>query len=192
MTKEVSIDLETMDNTPTSAIIAIGAVITDNDAEPDESGFTDPVIARFYSKVSLASSVAAGMTMSPGTVLWWMQQSNEARGEFKDNHKAPDLKVALGMFSTFLQMNDFNRVWGNGSDFDNAILRYAYERVGLGIPWKFWQNACYRTIKGMYPEVPFVRQGVYHNALADAESQGLHLVQILRRIEDGREKTQLS
>lgn len=193
MTREIMLDLETMDNTPTSAVIAIGAVLLDTDAPADAAGFPQYVQSRFYTQINLADAVRAGLTMSAGTVMWWLKQSDEARAAFKDNASANSLHTALLEFKEWVaNQGEFDRLWGNGVDFDNVILANAYRVDNQDRPWAYWQNACYRTLKGLFPDVPFVRQGVYHNALADAESQGLHLVKLLQRVHDGREKTQLS
>lgn len=86
------LDLETMGNGPQAAIIAIGTVAF------DMSGIKD----RFYTQVSLESSVRAGLIADPSTITWWMQQSDEARAAFKGNDKAAQLAVALGQFTTWL------------------------------------------------------------------------------------------
>lgn len=65
----IMLDLETMGNGSQAAIIAIGAVAF------DLSGIKD----RFYTQVSLESSVRAGLIADPSTIMWWMQKSDEAR-----------------------------------------------------------------------------------------------------------------
>lgn len=74
------------------------------------------------------------------------------------------------------------RVWGNGSDFDNVILRNAYAAIGSTYPWRYNDNMCYRTIKNLAPDVKMARQGVHHNALDDARSQALHLIAICNHL----------
>ena len=82
--QHVMLDLETMGTGPTAAITAIGAV-----AFSVEAGITDT----FYKKVDLESSVRNGGTMDPGTVIWWLGQSDAARKEMaalRKSAKAPD------------------------------------------------------------------------------------------------------
>lgn len=69
--KHLMIDLETMDNKPTAAITAIGAVLFN--PETGEMGET------FYRRISLTSSVDYDCTMGADTVLWWLRQSIEAK-----------------------------------------------------------------------------------------------------------------
>lgn len=168
---DVMLDLETMGNGPNAAIIAIGAV------EFDDNGIGE----KFYSVISLESSVANGGIIDASTVLWWMQQDAAARGEFVGAYDS--IAVALHDFSHWMENRghtDELKVWGNGAAFDNVILASAYRRNGTKQPWMFWNDRCYRTMKALYPRVPFVRSGTHHNAVNDAESQALHLIDILR------------
>jgi exodeoxyribonuclease VIII len=95
--------------------------------------------------------------------------------------KLPEALVQLTSF-----LNQFGRkglkVWGNGSDFDNAILAACYAAVGQPLPWDFWHNRCYRTLKALRPELKLQRQGTYHNALDDAKTQAQHAIQLLEAL----------
>ena len=162
---EVMLDLETMGNGSRAAIIAIGAVAF------DQTGVHD----HFYSTVDLESSMRAGMECDASTIMWWMQQSEQARAAFK-NPTNETLERALSAFYEFCQRNDAAGMWGNGAAFDNAILSSAYRLCGVEQPWKFWNDKCYRTIKGLYPDIRLVRKGTHHNALDDAISQAEHLI----------------
>lgn len=166
----VMVDLETMGTGPTAAIIAIGAVVFDDYA----------VSSSYYQTVSLGSSVSVGLTMDPSTVMWWMAQSDAARGEFATSGQV-EITEALATFSVWLAKNVGDReveIWGNGASFDNVILRNAYETVGRAVPWMFWADRCYRTMKAMRPDIRMERTGTHHNALHDAESQAEHLIRI--------------
>jgi len=170
---DVSLDLETMGNGPDAAIIAIGAV--------EFSLETGQLGQEFYEVVDLESSVSAGGTITPSTVLWWMQQSDEARKVFE--RKGEQISTTLHHFTGWVyQLNGVRNVciWGNGAAFDNVILRTAYERLGLKPPWNFWDDRCFRTIKALHPEVEFVKSGVAHNALDDAKNQARYLMEVLK------------
>ena len=169
---DVMLDLETMNNGPEAAIVAIGAV--EFDAQTREIG------EHFYAVVDLASAVENGGVMDASTVLWWMKRSDAARAPFAQRGEAID-KV-LQNFSDWMgnraKKGDV-RVWGNGAGFDNVILASAYRRNGTEQPWAFWNDRCYRTMKGLYPAVKMQRSGTHHNALDDAKSQARHLIDIL-------------
>ena len=161
----VMLDLETMGTGVNAAIIAIGAVRFGAGEITDE----------FYAVVDLASAVDAGLEIDAATVLWWMKQSDAARQQFE--RAGVPLRVALEQFAEWIGENA--EVWGNGASFDNAILSNAYRKCGAEQPWKFWNDRCYRTIKSLHPDVKLERFGVHHNAVDDAKSQAVHLMQML-------------
>lgn len=164
---QVMLDLETMGNGPSAAIVAIGAV-----SFSVEGGVLD----EFYKAVSLETSVLAGGVMDPSTVLWWLQQSNEAREQlFK---QSSTIELALAEFKEWLPQGA--KVWGNGAAFDNVILASACRRLNLDAPWKHWEDRCYRTMKAMYRSIPSVKPEVPHHALYDAKAQAEHLINIAR------------
>lgn len=167
---QIMLDIETMGNGSQAAITAIGAVAFD----------LTGVHAKFYAQCSLESSVKAGPIMDVSTVLWWLQQSEQARVAFKGNEKADLLEEALRLFSWFCWENQVSGMWGNGATFDNVIMSNAYRLTGLEQPWKFWHDRCYRTIKSLYPAARLVRTGTHHNAVDDAESQAVHLIDICK------------
>jgi len=170
MFDNVMLDLETMGNGPNAAITAIGAVAFDL-----EAGVLGP---EFYRIVDLASSVAGGGVMDASTVLWWLQQSDEARAMYRE--KGDHISEVLRDFSIRFEEAGGKYVWGNGSDFDNTILGSAYRRAMLPLPWWYRHNRCYRTVRGMYPGTKVEwAGGVKHNALDDAKNQALHLIKLI-------------
>lgn len=162
----IMLDLETMGNGSNAAIIAIGAVRFDAD-----------VTDKFYETIKLDSSVAHGLEIDPATVMWWMKQSDEARSQFE--RLSDHLPTVLMQFTAWIGSKAI--VWGNGSDFDNVILANAYKKCGIDVPWKFYNNRCYRTIKNLNRDIKMDRIGTHHNAVDDAESQARHLMRILSR-----------
>ena len=170
MKNKIMLDLETMGNDSKSAIIAIGAVAF-NSSE---------IVDKFYTQINLTSSMRNGGLVDGSTVIWWLKQSGEARAAFADNDSAPHLQSALLEFGNWYGRISGGEVWGNGAMFDNSILSSAYKNCGLEQPWKFWDDMCYRTVKNMYKHIKLNRVGTYHNAVDDAESQALHLIEILK------------
>lgn len=163
------LDLETMGTGNNAAIIAVGAV---KFSARGLGGF-------FYDTIDLADAVKCGLELDPSTVLWWLGQGDEARKEFTERQGKPLTRV-LESFRRFLGEPKQVRLWGNGSDFDNVILANAYNAVNMEVPWKFYNNRCYRTMKNMYRDVAMVRDGTHHNALDDAKTQAAHLIEIAR------------
>jgi exodeoxyribonuclease VIII len=166
----VMIDLETMGIKTTAPIIAIGACAFDFK--------TKTIGEKFYKIINLQSTIDNGAIIEADTVLWWLKQSELARAEFSLNgFNIPNVLLEFSLW-----LSSFGKevkIWGNGSDFDNVILSASFERQNLPLPWKFWNNRCYRTIKNLYPEIKLERIGTHHNALDDAIYQATHLIKIL-------------
>jgi 3' exoribonuclease, RNase T-like len=177
----VMIDLETLGRKPGCKILSLGAVTF------GPHGFG----REFY--VEAKHSDQGLLTADQETLVWWSEQDIFARDRlFSDQDKKPNLRQLLGQFSGWLievaGLNDRGRVdakiWGNGADFDNAILQVAYAAVAqTDQPWDFWNNRCYRTLKGLAPTIKMVRTGVHHNALDDARSQATHAIQLLNHLQ---------
>ncbi|MCS2152404.1 3'-5' exoribonuclease [Scandinavium goeteborgense] len=177
------IDLETMGNKPSAPIVAIGAVFFD--PQTGELG------AEFYNAVNLSSDMALGAVPDGDTILWWLKQSAEARAAICTDDTLP-IADALSELSAFISRNSENprylKVWGNGSNFDNVILRAAYERAGHACPWQFWNDSDVRTMVllgrqlGFDPKRDMPFDGVAHNALADARHQVKYVSAIWQRL----------
>lgn len=167
--KNIMLDIETMGNTSQAAIISIASVYFDSTG----LGKT------FYKKVNLQSSCAAGLKMDPDTVLWWMDQSDEARAEFKT--KGDPLYFVLKQLRDFISVDSF--IWGKGSDFDNVILKNAFLSANFPIPWNHKNNRCFRTLQEMFPNIPMRENLVKHNALEDAKWQAEYAIKALKVLE---------
>lgn len=172
----IMLDLETMGNGPQAAIIAIGAVAFDPE--------TKTLGPEFYRTVDLQSSVDCGGVMDPSTVMWWMQQGDEARAAF--TRPGQHIIGALIDFKDYVQElpdPEKVKVWGNGAAFDNVILASAYRRQQMHPPWEFRNDRCFRTMRDLAPpDLDFKRIGTYHNALDDAKSQAVYLMDILEAL----------
>lgn len=171
------VDLETMGTSNDAAIVSIGAVAFTDDGE---------MLGTYYMPVDLESSMENGGLVDASTILWWMKQSDVARGEFTAKPTVSIVDALLSFEEFWDDMAGENGVlWGNGATFDNVILGSAYSRIGLKTPWKFRNSLCYRTMKNQYPNIlPDETDGIHHNALHDAEFQTLHLIKILKHIKE--------
>lgn len=190
--QDCMLDLETMGTAPDSAIISIGAVMFDP--------LTMKLGAEFHKVISLQSCAKRGRKFDPSTILWWLEQSDEARSALTKSGVVHELGGALGTFSdwicrsatdpelgpTTVAGTETVRMWGNGAGFDNVLLEESYKACGLPVPWKFYNNRCYRTVKALRPDIKLVRTGTHHNALDDAKSQALHLMKILEAMRHGQ------
>ena len=168
----IMIDIETMGNGSHAAIISIGAIYFDATGTGRS----------FYKKVSLESSVSAGLEMDADTVLWWLKQSDAARKEFET--KGDPVYFVLRRLSEFI--NKDCTIWGNGATFDNVILANAFQKFNMSVPWLFYNNRCFRTMKNLFPHIEIPKNEVKHNALADATWQAQYAVEVLKSLPDNK------
>lgn len=177
--QHVMLDLETLGTSNKAVVLSIGAVKFDP--------YSSDLGQTFYVELTgdLKTQQANGRIIDASTVLWWMQQGAMAKQVFSD----PPIEgvIRASTVSALLQFRDFINdpetcLWGNGADFDNAILADLYRDMAIPVPWSFRFNRCFRTIKGMFPEVTIARDGVHHNALDDAVHQAKHLQEIMKCI----------
>jgi len=157
------LDLETLATDADAVIVSLGAVFFDKENIGD----------KFYAILDLDDQIAKGRTKSEQTLDWWAKQSDAVRAVFdQPRTKTPEV---LENFTKWLGEEKVC-IWGNGSDFDNAVLGSCYENFGIKRPWSYSNNRCFRTLKNIcaFPKggIP-PRGGTYHNALDDAVHQAV-------------------
>jgi exodeoxyribonuclease VIII len=165
------LDLETFGNGNDAVIVSIGAVRFDEKSLLDE----------FHVGVDPRSCQALGLKIDADTIMWWMHPDRADARAALLALETVDLASALAGFTEWAG-NDITAIWGNGSTFDNVILRSAYRACGLEYPVSFWQDQCYRTIKYRAPGIEIVREGTHHDALDDARCQTKHLQAIAEHL----------
>jgi DNA polymerase III epsilon subunit-like protein len=165
----VMLDKETLGTRADAVILSIGAVKFDLDGDHIDD-------AAFYASVSIDSNLDAGRTIDEDTLLWWMDQSPEARAVFSEPKTT--LNNALSDFVEWF--GDATYVWSNGASFDIVMMSNALRAAGMSIPWKFYNERCVRTYKNI-PGMKNIKveNTLKHNALADAIAQAklVHAIQ---------------
>lgn len=184
--KDCMTDLETLGTRAGCTILSIGAVMFDPE--------TKMLGARFYVVINRYSCKQCGLFEDTDTLKWWEEQSPSARKvlTLSDSNSSEPLETALTSFKHFLSNHGAEnvRVWGNGADFDNAILQSAWAAcMRTPLPWEFWNNRCYRTLKGFLSRVKITRIGTHHNALDDAIDQAVHAMVIMEKLGLSRRNT---
>lgn len=187
MITHIMLDLETLGTVPGCVAFSIGAVVF----YPEERRLG----SEFYEIVDINSCLDRYLREEEDTKAWWEKQSEEARVallEARDPTVATPLVDALENFNGWQRAQGLKsdlRIYGNGADFDNPILRCMYDAAGVKPYAGAWGGRCYRTLKNLDellgPTFKFEkleRRGTYHNALDDAKSQAIHLMDNLRRI----------
>lgn len=171
------LDLETLGKGPNAPIVAIGAVCIKGAKPVDE----------LYRRARLESAMHPTFGRQPdaSTIQWWLQQSTEARAEIDGSQPSNDIFSALRQLADWMAIYATESeaiVWGNGSSFDNVILRSTFEACGLSLPWQFRHDRDLRTILALYPEAKNVGEfeGTKHHALHDARHEAKQLCKALR------------
>lgn len=156
----VMVDIETLGREPGAIITTIGAVVG-----TVEDGITD----RYYAKISPVNAQSKGLEFDADTVRWWSRQKP---GVFKESLSGTlTLEQALEGLTTFIKSNKGKFVWGNAPSFDCSLLEAAYKAVDMKVPWLFYNERCFRTLKNLLPQEQVKFEGDKHNALHDAEYQ---------------------
>jgi exodeoxyribonuclease VIII len=183
--KDLMLDLETLGTGRDAAIIAIGALRFERSA-PSLDGES------FYRVIKLSGDIGA---IDPATVLWWMQQSQEARDAiFSEAAQATAIPLtdALSEFSKWVGPK-VERLWTNGPMFDERLIREANARKGSRFPIGFRESRCCRTYYDLAREmmgnegakrvldegedrrIPVGVNKTKHNALGDCYRQAAHI-----------------
>ncbi len=172
------LDLETMGKNPDAPIISIGAIFFD-----PQTGDMGP---EFSKTIDLET---AGGVIDRDTIKWWLKQSREAQSAIMTDEIPLD--DALLQLREFIDENSgefFVRVWGNGANFDNVILRRSYERQGIPCPWRYCNDRDVRTIVELGKAIDFDArtaipfEGERHNALDDARYQAKYVSAIWQKL----------
>lgn len=172
--EKIMLDLETLGVNPGCVILSVGAVRFDN------SG----ILNEFHAHIDLESACSAGLVIEPSTVMWWLKQSEAARNNLTQSDRE-GLCDVLGRFSDWVGDAKVE-IWANGASFDFAILKSTCEAVGMSVPWQFWNERCFRTLKNLVSKEIYaalsVQPTVAHDALADARAQALTTINLLNHL----------
>lgn len=165
MNNHVMIDIETLGTTADTVVLSIGAVRFDP-MKPDDNA------EAFYAVLDVEDQLAIGRTVSHSTFCWWMRQSKEARIAIAgENVKAVPANEALDDLRKFIPKK-VEGVWGNGSDFDNAILQHMNGQFDPRPLWPFRANRCFRTFTKLFDPMKHLQPVANdHNALNDCWNQ---------------------
>lgn len=112
----------------------------------------------------------------PETLDWWSKQPSWKYDAAFSGVQPVD--KMLEKFAVYLKQFPSKRVWGNSASFDLKILEHAYITCGLPVPWGFRDEMCYRTLKKLFPEVPYRPTANSHVAIEDAWAQAVHAEEI--------------
>lgn len=173
MTHHIMLDLETFGVDAGDIIWSIGA------ARFDPHG--DGIVDAFEVHIDPVQSFQIGMNVNMDTILWWLSDQRDEARRAMMAHKDTWLDVGAALMEFRNWFGDTSvPVWGNGAAMDNVLLRSLYQKVNMPVPWAFWDDRCYRTVKNMNKGIPMQRTGTHHSAVDDAVSQAQHMQAIVK------------
>lgn len=173
--RDIMVDLETLATSPDSVIITIGALRFDPYADCSKTNVLD--MPHYYARIDPESFDYPEAEIDESTLAWWAKQSPEAQHEaFGEGVERLNIRDALQQFFDFCRPLD--RIWANGPAFDIIILETAAKRLGLTVPWQFWQARDCRTVFRLNPQRDQKQNN--HNALDDCWVQTYKLQQCLK------------
>jgi hypothetical protein len=158
------LDVECLGQAPRAALISIGAVEFDPDADASKD-------TTFYSEIDLDTSIQPWSEVDGDTLRWWMRQNPKAQVAFFGKERLADAlrKLTAFIFGSF-QPACPKEIWCGPSGFDVPILENAYRNLRLPVPWHLRDVRCWTTFRKMMG-VPKQPGEAPHNALDDAKSQ---------------------
>lgn len=180
---KISVDIETVSLDNDAGILSIGAIVFDT---PWTQAYSN-----FYEKVDFKSLEPLGFHLSKATLDWWSLQNRAVREESFSGTK--HIKEVLTDFAIWIELEKQKagvssiEIYGNGATFDNVVLRNAFDRCDVRVPWTYREDRCYRTVAALFPSLyeaatALVTNPEKHNALEDARYQGFILSYIFKAI----------
>ena len=139
-TINIALDIETLSTRPTAAIISIAAKCF-----TFSSGEEPMPLGVFFKTVNATTCAMYGLHFDTNTIDWWQWQSEDAK---RVHLQMGDIAVTIR--DALLSLKEYYKsacklmqpsgqrplIWCQGTDFDIAILRNAYQTVlGTDAPW---------------------------------------------------------
>lgn len=114
----------------------------------------------------------------PSYVYWWLKQDEAARCSVSEG-ALTTIEDALGRFSTWYKGKE---LWSH--DYDRILLRDAYEKKGLKVPWHYREARDLRTVDAFFAKEARTQtpKDKPHIAVDDARLQMERLIGNLKKL----------
>lgn len=152
MAVHAMIDIETLDFTPSSVVLSVGAV------KFDPYTNTQPYNRKLW-RPGIDEQVDKGRTISDSTLEWWAKQDEHV----KEVTFTEEGRIPVGCFMSNLNkyLVGVDKIWCQGPQFDMVILEDMYVNFEHHHNWAFWQVCDSRTLFNMMPVEP--RKAIQEN-----------------------------
>lgn len=183
-TLHISIDIETMSSQSDAAVLSVGMCTF-----TAEGGIEHRV--EFHA--TLDAMQKAGRHINANTVMWWMQQSDEARKLLVSDRARTDIGEFCEKIGNWIEPSGKRTkgrgigMWAKGPNFDIAVMRSLFESQGMRFPIHYGREYCVRTALAFakaagWRDILDMRPKVAHGALSDAEHQANQVIAVMRRM----------
>jgi hypothetical protein len=148
------LDIETFSTQPNALVVSVGVVNLWN----DES---------FFARLDLTGQ--QNRHIDPNTVLWWMQQSEEAQAHL---HEKPHISLTEQLYE-FVDFLGYKPImWAKPVSFDCVIMETLLTENNIKIPWFHRDKRCVHSIRSQHDnwqkdDVPMTA----HHPVEDCRSQ---------------------
>lgn len=166
MRNKLMIDIETTGQAPGCRVLSFAAFGFSKTGEQ----------VQIYKKLFAAEQTSHGLTDEKETIEWWNNQDPAIRNEAFGGTE--NTAIAISEFKMFFykhfstEYGQNLQVWCCGADFDFTILKKLFNVYGFELPWKYYSQCDYRTLKTLYPEIKKAEKNSgAHSALEDAMAQ---------------------
>lgn len=181
------LDVETLAIPENPVVLQISGVIFDLT--------TGKTFEEFNEFISPKSCLEKGMKIDLPTVEWWLKQDKSVQKKVfvKALLEGKDVEEVLNQLALFLEnvkkkrKVDTINIWGNGMLSDNMWMTSIYKKLGMKVPWAFWEDQDVRTLVslgrrkyGIDPKKDIPFKGDKHNALDDCKHQIKYCVKIFK------------
>lgn len=166
MRNKIMIDIETLGRKPGCVVLEVGIVAI--------SGETGKPYDRFSVSTSVSIKLQENRTIEADTLVWWMAHPAAWAEICKGQINAPSPVCVAKSLAKFIEDIAPDEVWSNSPTFDCAIMRDFLEQYGQVVPWEYWKERDFRTVKARQT-LKYVPPKNAHSAVADAIAQADYL-----------------
>ena len=140
---EMMFDLETLDTIPSAVVLSIGAVVWANSYKEGLDERQWHLVDSFHRILDFEDQLLY-RTVSASTLMWWMQQGDEAKAEAFGPDRTP-VDEALMKMKAIANTWNIDHFWANPATFDFPIWEDLAGGLD-GVPWTYRQRHDVRTL----------------------------------------------
>ena len=178
--KDIMVDIETLGTDSNSVVVSISAVTFDF--------LTGKTGKQFEIGINVLEQALNGGMIDNDTMKWWSTQSRDAKKALT-RIQVEDVEESLKAFNLWIaeaisvDLKDV-KLWGNGSGFDNVLIRNLYRRSGLDFVLPYWCDNDVRTLVTLanINTRDYKFTGTKHNGIDDCKHQIKYCVDAYRSL----------